>query len=121
LVTIFFHRVHPSILRLPYWAFSKHLTSHHHPGYTLTLHYLLMPSPLKSQFYNCWYMPVYHTGISFCSWISSWHFSVYRHYIPLSFSIFLTVYPCFAFKNYTGTSRFHFEHCWRGCPRVQGS
>jgi hypothetical protein len=31
------------------------------------------------------------------------------HYIHLSFSIFLTVYPCSAFKTYTGTSKFPFR------------
>jgi hypothetical protein len=32
------------------------------------------------------------------------------YYIHLYFPIFLTVYTCFAFKNYSGTSKLHFEH-----------
>jgi hypothetical protein len=54
------------------------------------------------------YIPVYHTGTSLCSWISYPHLSIHTMYIHSSFSIFLTVYPCFAFKKYTGTSKFPF-------------
>jgi hypothetical protein len=49
-------------------------------------------------------MPYRNT--SFCSWISYHHLNMY--YIYLCFSIFLTVYPCFAFKKYGGTSKFPF-------------
>jgi hypothetical protein len=38
LVTIFFHSIHPSLLRLPYWAFSKHVTSHHRPDSPFLAH-----------------------------------------------------------------------------------
>jgi hypothetical protein len=47
------------------------------------------------------------------------------HVLPLrlpykfTFSHFLTVYPYFAFKKYTGTSKFHFERCL-GVDRLLG-
>jgi hypothetical protein len=44
------------------------------------------------------------------------------YYIPLSLSIFLKLYPCFAFKKYTGTSKFTFQHwlpvSFRRCTRT---
>jgi hypothetical protein len=52
--------------------------------------------------------PVYHTGTSFCSWISYRHLSICTTSISL-FSTYLTLYPCFTFKKYTGTSKFPFR------------
>jgi hypothetical protein len=47
------------------------------------------------------FVPEFHTG--------TYHYIL--TYIHLFFLIFLTVYPCFAFKIwYTGASS-HFEHC----------
>jgi hypothetical protein len=45
----------------------------------------------------CWYTI---TVLFFC-WISYRHLSIFIYLSP-----FLTVYPCFAFKKYTGTSTF---------------
>jgi hypothetical protein len=47
-------------------------------------------------------MPVYHTGTS-CSW-----FQLALINRPIYCIHFLTVYPCFAFKKCTGTSKFQF-------------
>jgi hypothetical protein len=47
-----------------------------------------------------------------------WHFFLFLNFIPaviniyyvhLPFYVFLTVYPCFAFKKYTDTSKFPFR------------
>jgi hypothetical protein len=56
------------------------------------------------------YMPVYRTGTSFCSWISYRHLSIYRLIYPfIFFQLSGGIYPCFAFKKYTGTSKFLFR------------
>jgi hypothetical protein len=56
------------------------------------------------------YMPVYHTGTSFCSWITYPHINIYIIYPKyIFFPVFLTVYPCFAFKKSIGTSKFPFR------------
>jgi hypothetical protein len=49
------------------------------------------------------YMPVHHTGTSF---VPEFHTGIYRYTLdPFTFfSTILTVYPCFAFNKYTGTS-----------------
>jgi hypothetical protein len=46
----------------------------------------------------------------FCSRITQQHLSIYITSIYI-FSIFLTIYPCFAFKKYTALLHFHFDHC----------
>jgi hypothetical protein len=53
-------------------------------------------------------MPEYRTGTSICFWILNRHLPVRTICIYL-FPIFLTVYPCFAFKKYTGTFNFPFR------------
>jgi hypothetical protein len=54
------------------------------------------------------YMPVYHTGTSF---FPEFHICTYQYilYPFIFFHFFLTVYPCFAFKKYTGTSKLPFR------------
>jgi hypothetical protein len=49
-----------------------------------------------------------HTGTSLCSWILYRHLSIYAISIYL-FPFFLTVYPYFVFRKYTGTSKFPFR------------
>jgi hypothetical protein len=49
------------------------------------------------------YIPVYHTGTFFPNFIPAL-INIYNNH--LAFSIFLTVYPCLDFKEYTGTSKF---------------
>jgi hypothetical protein len=50
------------------------------------------------------YMPVYHTGTSF---VPEFHTGTYQYTLyPFIFFLFLTVYSCFAFTKYTGTSTF---------------
>jgi hypothetical protein len=44
----------------------------------------------------------YHTGTSFCS-------CTYQYILYLPSSHFLAVNPCFAFKKYTGASKFPFR------------
>jgi hypothetical protein len=48
------------------------------------------------------------SAVSNLSKTSGMHVKIIYQYILYQF-IFLTVYPCFAFKNYTGTSKFHLE------------
>jgi hypothetical protein len=55
------------------------------------------------------YMPVYHTGTTFCSWISCRYLTTHTVPIYLFSFFFLAVYLSFAFKNYTSTSEFPFR------------
>jgi hypothetical protein len=53
-------------------------------------------------------MPVYDTGTSFL-FLNFILALTNIYYIQLSFSIFLPVYPRFAFKVHTGNSKFPFH------------
>jgi hypothetical protein len=53
------------------------------------------------------FVPVYLTRTSFFSWIPYRHLSIYTS--VYLFFIFLTLYPCFAFKKNTGTTKFAFQ------------
>jgi hypothetical protein len=71
--------------------------------------------PLYSQlnivFEMEWYMVNYHTGTSFCSWISYRHLSVHVYYIHVSsFSFFWLYIPVWLLRSITALLNFHFEH-----------
>jgi hypothetical protein len=63
-------------------------------------------------------MTVYHTETPlFLNFIQT---VINVHYNHLSFSVFLAVYPCFAFKKYTGTSKFPFRALLMSNERMIG-
>jgi hypothetical protein len=60
-----------------------------------------------------------------CAGIPCWNFFLFQNFIPaliimyyiyLSFSVSLTVCPCFAFKKYTGTFKFPFRALVKTVP-----
>jgi hypothetical protein len=53
-------------------------------------------------------MPVYRNFFLFLNFVPAL-INTYGYYISVPFSIFLAVYPCFAFKKYTGTSKFPYR------------
>jgi hypothetical protein len=52
------------------------------------------------------YLLVYHTGTYF---VPEFHTGTYIPIISIFFPYFLAACPCFAFKKYTGTSKFPFR------------
>jgi hypothetical protein len=62
------------------------------------------------------YTPVYHTGTSFCSWISWWYFSIYTTSIYIFFSFFWRYILVSLLTSTPAFLNIHVEQCLRRQP-----